>query len=91
LHATIFLFSENASQSEMFGVVSKAGITSSNHGKTKLFETPPVTSGAGKCEELDEDAYIDRKRRDARETPPVMTGAVWLPYVWSSQNCNLVQ
>jgi hypothetical protein len=29
----------------------------------KLFETPPVTYGAGNCEELDEAAYTDRTRR----------------------------
>jgi hypothetical protein len=45
--------------------MSKAGTTPSSHSKTELFETPPVMSGAGKCEELEEATYIDRTRRDA--------------------------
>jgi hypothetical protein len=43
----------------------KAGTTPSSHGMMKLFETPPVMSGAGKCEESDEATYSDRTRRDA--------------------------
>jgi hypothetical protein len=43
---------------------TKAGTTPSIDGKTKLFETPPVTSGAGKCEQLDEATYTDREEHD---------------------------
>jgi hypothetical protein len=54
--------------SESFASNCKVGTTPSSHHKTKLFKSPPVTSGAGKCEELDEAAYTDETRRDVSET-----------------------
>jgi hypothetical protein len=49
----------------------------------KLLKTPPATSDAGKCEELDEAAYTDW---DVWETWSVMTGVVFLCLVQLTRN-----